>query len=91
MIGELIGSRYKVVNVLASGGFGHTYIAEDTQRPGNPRCVLKHLTFSSNDPGVLQQVRRLFQAEAETLERLGRHDRIPRLLAYFEENHQFYL
>jgi ABC-type branched-subunit amino acid transport system substrate-binding protein/predicted Ser/Thr protein kinase len=91
MIGELIGSRYKVVNVLASGGFGHTYIAEDIQRPGNPRCVLKHLTFSSNDPGVLQQVRRLFQAEAETLERLGRHDRIPRLLAYFEENHQFYL
>lgn len=91
MIGELIGLRYKVVNVLASGGFGHTYIAEDTQRPGNPCCVLKHLTFNSNDAAVLQQVRRLFQAEAETLERLGRHDRIPRLLAYFEENHQFYL
>lgn len=91
MIGELIGLRYKVINILASGGFGHTYIAEDTQRPGNPHCVLKHLTFSSNDPAVLQQVRRLFQAEAETLERLGRHDRIPRLLAYFEENQQFYL
>ncbi|MBF2029734.1 MAG: ABC transporter substrate-binding protein [Oscillatoriales cyanobacterium C42_A2020_001] len=91
MIGELIGARYRVINVLGSGGFGHTYIAEDTQRPGNPRCVLKHLTFSSQDSAVLQQVRRLFQAEAETLEQLGRHDQIPRLLAYFEENHQFYL
>ncbi|EKQ68452.1 ABC-type branched-chain amino acid transport system, periplasmic component [Leptolyngbyaceae cyanobacterium JSC-12] len=91
MIGELIGARYKVINVLGSGGFGHTYIAEDTQRPGNPRCVLKHLTFSSQDSAILQQVRRLFQAEAETLEQLGRHDQIPRLLAYFEENHQFYL
>ena len=91
MIGELVGARYKVINVLASGGFGHTYIAEDTQRPGNPRCVLKHLTFTSQDSAVLQQVRRLFQAEAETLEELGRHDQIPRLLAYFEENHQFYL
>lgn len=91
MIGELIGARYKVINVLGSGGFGHTYIAEDTQRPGNPRCVLKHLTFSSQDSAVLQQVRRLFQAEAETLEQLGKHDQIPRLLAYFEENHQFYL
>lgn len=91
MIGELVGARYKVINVLASGGFGHTYIAEDTQRPGNPRCVLKHLTFSSQDPAVLQQVRRLFQAEAETLEQLGRHDQIPRLLAYFEERQQFYL
>ncbi|WP_242541838.1 bifunctional serine/threonine-protein kinase/ABC transporter substrate-binding protein [Leptolyngbya sp. Cla-17] len=91
MIGELIGARYKVIEVLGSGGFGHTYIAEDIQRPGNPRCVLKHLTFSSNDTAVFQQVRRLFQAEAETLERLGQHDQIPRLLAYFEENHQFYL
>jgi ABC-type branched-subunit amino acid transport system substrate-binding protein/serine/threonine protein kinase len=91
MIGELVGARYRVINVLASGGFGHTYIAEDIQRPGNPRCVLKHLTFNSQDPAILQQVRRLFQAEAETLEQLGRHDQIPRLLAYFEEAQQFYL
>ncbi|MEX0271908.1 ABC transporter substrate-binding protein [Leptolyngbyaceae cyanobacterium UHCC 1019] len=91
MIGELIGARYKVIEVLGSGGFGHTYIAEDTQRPGNPHCVLKHLTFNSSDTAVLQQVRRLFQAEAETLEQLGKHDQIPRLLAYFEENQQFYL
>lgn len=91
MIGELVGARYKVINVLGSGGFGHTYIAADTQRPGNPHCVLKHLTFKSDDPEVLRQVRRLFQAEAETLERLGKHDQIPRLLAYFEENQQFFL
>jgi eukaryotic-like serine/threonine-protein kinase len=91
MIGELLGARYKVIQVLGSGGFGHTYIAEDTQRPGLPRCCIKHLTFKSNDTKVLQQVRRLFQAEAETLEQLGKHDQIPRLLAYFEEQRQFYL
>ncbi|MGI0486193.1 ABC transporter substrate-binding protein [Pantanalinema rosaneae CENA516] len=91
MIGELIGRRYRVIGVLGAGGFGHTYVAEDTQRPGNPRCVLKHLTFVSNNPAVLQQVRRLFQVEAETLEQLGKHDQIPRLLAYFEEDEQFYL
>ncbi len=91
MLGELLGARYRVIQILGSGGFGHTYIAEDMQRPGNPRCVLKHLTFSSNDPDMLTQVRRLFQAEAETLEKLGQHDQIPRLLAYFEENCEFYL
>lgn len=91
MLGRLLAGRYKVVKVLGSGGFGHTYIAEDTQRPGNPWCVLKHLSFSSSNPDVLQHVRRLFQTEAETLERLGRHDQIPQLLAYFEENQEFYL
>jgi eukaryotic-like serine/threonine-protein kinase len=91
MLGKLLGGRYKVVKVLGSGGFGHTYVAEDTQRPGNPWCVLKHLSFSSSNPTVLQQVRRLFRMEAETLERLGRHDQIPQLLAYFEEEQEFYL
>jgi ABC-type branched-subunit amino acid transport system substrate-binding protein len=77
--------------VLGSGGFGQTYVAEDTKRPGNPLCVLKHLSFSSQDPAILRQVRRMFFAEAETLENLGRHDQIPQLLAYFEESEEFYL
>ncbi|MBW4519079.1 MAG: ABC transporter substrate-binding protein [Scytolyngbya sp. HA4215-MV1] len=91
MLGKLLGARYKVIRVLGSGGFGNTYIAEDTQRPGNPWCVLKHLSFASSDSVILAQVRRLFLAEAETLERLGQHPQIPQLLAYFEENQEFYL
>lgn len=91
MLGRLLGSRYKIVEVLGSGGFGQTYIAEDIQRPGNPRCVLKHLNFTANSPAMLQQARRLFFTEAETLERLGHHHQIPQLLAYFEEDAEFYL
>jgi len=40
---------------------------------------------------VVCKTRRLFQSEAETLKKLGNHDQIPRLLAYFEENQEFYL
>ncbi|HBB30997.1 MAG TPA: serine/threonine protein kinase [Cyanobacteria bacterium UBA8803] len=91
MIGRLLDQRYQVVEVLGQGGFGHTYIAQDTHRPGNPTCVVKHLKPATSDPECLQTARRLFNSEAETLEKLGHHDQIPRLLAYFEENEEFYL
>jgi serine/threonine protein kinase len=91
MIGRLLDQRYQVVELLAKGGFGHTYIAQDTRRPGNPTCVVKHLKPATNDQNFLPTARRLFKREAETLEKLGNHDHIPRLLAYFEENEEFYL
>lgn len=91
MIGTLLDQRYQVVQVLGQGGFGHTYIAQDTRRPGNPTCVVKHLKPATSNPEFLQTARRLFNSEAETLEKLGNHDQIPRLLAYFEENQEFYL
>ncbi|GAA6623271.1 protein kinase domain-containing protein [Scytonema sp. NUACC26] len=90
--GDLLDNRYRLVLTLATGGFGQTYLAEDTRRPGNPICVVKHLTPTSNDPRYLENATRLFLTEAQTLERLGIiHDQIPRLLAYFEENREFYL
>jgi serine/threonine-protein kinase len=91
MLGKLLDGRYQVVQVLGNGGFGQTYIAQDTRRPGNPTCVVKHLKPASSDPNVLQTARRLFNSEAETLEQLGNHDQIPRLLAYFEQDQEFYL
>jgi len=91
MRGKLLGVRYQVVEVLAKGGFGQTYIAQDIHRPGNPQCVVKHLLPNSVNSRFLQNARRLFQTEAEILEKLGNHNQIPRLLAYFEENQEFYL
>ena len=91
MRGKLLGGRYQVVEVLASGGFGQTYIAQDMHRPGNPECVVKHLQPASVNSKFLDNARRLFRTEAEILEQLGNHDQIPRLLAYFEENQEFYL
>ncbi|HEY9614358.1 serine/threonine-protein kinase [Allocoleopsis sp.] len=85
-----LGGRYKIVKRLSAGGFGETYIAEDTQRPGNPQCVVKVLRPASNNPKMWELARRLFIQEAEILEKLGKHDQIPQLLAHFEEG-EFYL
>jgi serine/threonine protein kinase len=91
MLGQELKGRYKIIATLNSGGFGQTYIAEDTQRPGRPQCVVKQLMPVSKDSGVMEISRRLFNSEAQILERVGRHDQIPQLLAYFEENKEFYL
>jgi len=89
---QSIDGRYEVIKPLSSGGFGITYLAKDLRRPGQPRCVVKQLKpqreFSAE---TWQAALRLFEKEAETLERLGRHDQIPLLLAHLEENGNFYI
>jgi len=91
MITKVLDGRYKLIKALGSGGFGRTYIARDMRRPGDPSCVVKHLQPASSDPNFVREARRLFNTEAETLEKLGNHAQIPQLLAYFEEEQQFYL
>ncbi len=87
----VLDGRYQLVKPLGVGGFGRTFLARDTRRPGSPTCVVKQLKPASDDPGFIREARRLFNTEAETLEKLGSHDRIPQLLAYFEEKGNFFL
>lgn len=97
MPSPLLQSRYQILQPLSQGGFGKTYLAADIQRPNHPHCVVKQLLIQPSSPGVnranslLGKVKQLFHQEAEILEKLGNHDQIPRLLAYFEENQEFYL
>ena len=90
MIDKILDRRYQITHVLATGGFGQTYLAMDTRRPGQPICVVKQLR-SIAKPELVPTVQRLFRAEAAILEKLGQHECIPRLLAYFEEDQEFYL
>lgn len=88
---HILGSRYQVLQHLGGGGFGQTFLAQDLHLPGHPRCVIKRLQPRTADGISLESARRLFNAEAEALYVLGNHTQIPRLLAHFEEDQQFYL
>ena len=91
MLGNTLVGRYQIISHLGGGGFGETFVASDTQLPGSPQCVVKKLKPQANDPVTLETARRLFDTEAQVLYKLGTHDYIPPLLAYFEENAEFYL
>jgi eukaryotic-like serine/threonine-protein kinase len=88
---NLIGGRYLVVRSLRKTHLCETFIAEDTQLPGNPLCVVKQLKPQSNEEFVLKTARKLFDNEANVLYRLGSHPQIPRLLAHLQVGEQFYL
>ncbi|MBD2103978.1 serine/threonine-protein kinase [Leptolyngbya sp. FACHB-261] len=87
---QLLHGRYQIIQSLGQGGFSQTYIARDTGLSGYPKCVVKHLKPTGFDSTSLELSRRLFKAEAEVLEQLE-HPQIPRLLAYFEQDQEFYL
>ena len=88
----LLSNRYQVLNVLGDGGFGKTFLVQDTQMPSNRQCVLKQLKPVHDNPETAQMVKDRFQREAAILETLGEaHGQIPRLYAYFSEGGQFYL
>lgn len=88
---KTLRQRYKITELIGGGGFGDTYLAIDLDFPGQRKCVVKHLSPKNLDPQAVKIASRLFIEEAETLSRLGEHDRIPRLYAYFKEDGQYYL
>ncbi len=92
MISNLLDNRYRVTSVLGSGGFGETYLAEDTKMPSNRRCVIKQLKPVADNPQMYELLQQRFQREAAVLETLGEESRyIPKLYANFTENGLFYL
>ena len=90
LVGQTIQGRYYVVRQLGRGGVGVTFLAQDRQCFDSP-CVVKQLKPKTANSQTLVVARRLFEKEAEIMNCLGHCDRIPRLLANFEQDNEFFL
>lgn len=79
----VLQGRYRLLRLLAEGGFARTYLAEDQGRFGE-RCVVKEFCPSANDASVFEKAKALFQREAQTLYQLE-HPQVPQFRAMFAE------
>lgn len=85
MLQKLLRMRYRIREHLVNTEYSDTYLAEDENLPDRPFCLVKRLKSQS------ERTSQLFERETRVLYRLGQHDRIPELLARFEEDGYFYL
>ncbi|AFZ60133.1 serine/threonine protein kinase [Anabaena cylindrica FACHB-243] len=87
----LLRNRFRVIRVLSDeGGFGRTYLSEDTDKL-NDCCVVKQLAPKFQGTWSQKKAMELFSEEAKRLRELGEHPQIPTLLAYFEQDNCLYL
>ncbi|MEB3339195.1 tetratricopeptide repeat protein [Okeania sp.] len=90
-IGKVVDKRYRFIKLINSTILGETYLAEDTHRPGSPQCLVKEIKLGSFNQENREVILLLFQEKVEKIDTLSKHEGLPNLLAYFEENDNIYL
>ena len=87
----LLVDRYRALRILGKGGFGRTFLAIDQSKPTNNYCVIKQFLPDIKSKKGLQKAAELFKREAMRLNELGKHNQIPALLAFFNQESRQYL
>ncbi len=87
----LLADRYRALRILGKGGFGRTFLAVDQSKPTNNYCVIKQFLPNIKSKKGLKKAAELFKREAMRLNELGKHNQIPELLAFLNQESRQYL
>ncbi len=88
-LGTMLQQRYRVTKILGQGGFGRTYLAQDTGC-FDELCVLKEFSPTDRGRDAMKKSKELFQREAQVLYQIN-HPQIPKFRANFEEQKRLFL
>ncbi|HEY9596453.1 MAG TPA: serine/threonine-protein kinase, partial [Cyanophyceae cyanobacterium] len=87
----LLCDRYRLLNVLGQGKFAITFLAQDESKAEKSHCAIKQLRPVATESHHRAVAQELFEREAATLRKIRNHPQIPKLLDYFQDNHQVYM
>lgn len=80
--GEVLRSRYRILERIGQGGMGNIYLADDLRLEGR-RCALKEVEHDRSVPRqLLREAREQFLREATVLARLD-HPNLPKVSDFF--------
>ena len=87
---RIIRGRYEVLKDIKDGEFIKAYLVKDRDIPSQTPYIVKKLIPPSKDAVTLAKIQILFYERLKEREKLNGHGQIPRLIASFEENQEFY-
>ncbi|MCG8362458.1 MAG: AAA-like domain-containing protein [Pseudanabaenales cyanobacterium] len=87
---RIIRGRYEVLKDIKDGEFIKAYLVKDRDVPSQTRYIVKKLIPPSKDVDTLAKIQSLFDERLKEQEKLNGYGQIPRLIASFEENQEFY-
>lgn len=87
----LLQESYRAIKPIGAGGFGRTFLAIDESYKSRRYCVIKQFFPQQQGTNNAEKAAELFYQEAVRLEALGSNSRIPRLIAYFDQDQRQYL
>jgi serine/threonine protein kinase len=85
----LLQQRYSILNVLAEGRLGRTYLATDLSR-SNAYCAIEEISLTAQLPSIVTKARASLKREVTLLYQL-QHLQLPRFWILFEEQDRLFL
>ncbi|MDJ0595806.1 MAG: PsbP-related protein [Pleurocapsa sp. MO_226.B13] len=95
IVGKILCDRYRVIEELSHDDFSTIFSAEDLEPPARSQCQIERIQpqYDSEVLGAKswQKVLQTFISQGKLLKNISQHPQIPRLLAFFECDREFYL